>query len=440
MKILKRLTLPALLTLLIFPLFVANAQAAPAEFGREFGLFVHQKNQAEPVPLAKGEQVMASYFAGNFLKVSAAENGQREMSQRQFLLEFEKLRMEQEGLETKLSDTLLYPITWLKARRYNWLPDTRLTYKTMQEFLYRYSVSEKFGGIPYFDGLVLDEEDINVNNFNSISEVRAINEDFSRRMAEIRKLERPTKRQKELLQGLVSYAEKYSELELELRELYHPLNRIANLPEDIQQKIKDYDLNEILEQVSYNYSHNNANRIHNLVTGAEQMSGKVYLPDEVINFEEELGKNGWYQYKYGWVIFGGVDTWQFGGGLCGSATMTFTPSWRAGLEVIRRYPHSVYYTSLYPEESLGLDATIYRGHKNLIMKNTTGSPVLYYLENDAEKKEVTMYVIGNSPYKNIAIEGPIKDSWNSYKWIRRMEGFDGKVVEDELVTKYGLVY
>ena len=74
------------------------------------------------------------------------------------------------------------------------------------------------------------------------------------------------------------------------------------------------------------------------------------------------------------------------------------------------------------------------------MKNTTGSPILYYVEDDTENKEVTMYVIGNSPYRNITIEGPVKTAWSTYKWIRRMERFDGTVVEDELVTKYGLVY
>jgi vancomycin resistance protein YoaR len=94
----------------------------------------------------------------------------------------------------------------------------------------------------------------------------------------------------------------------------------------------------------------------------------------------------------------------------------------------------------WPEGSFALDATIYRGAKNLIMKNTTGSPLLYYVKNDPDKKEVTMYLIGNSPYKQIDIEGPIKISWGNYKWIRRMERFDGTVVQDELFTRYGLIY
>jgi len=428
-----------LLALLILPFAFDTAKAAPSEYGRGFGLFVHQQNEHSAIPAAKGHQVLASFFAGSPLRASAMD-AEQEMTQREFLLEFEKLRMKEDGKNSKLSDKELYPNVWLKARRYNWLPDTDLTFRNMQEFLYRYSVSDKFGDIPYFDGLVMDEDEINPSNYTSINQVNAISDDMSGRMADLRRLTNPSKRQKALLKTLVAYSEEFEELEAELRVLYHPLNKIKNLPEDIRNKIVEHDLNEILEQVTYNYAHNNANRIHNLVTGAYQMSGQVFLPDEVINFEKELSRDGWYKYKYGWVIFGGVDEWQFGGGLCGSATMTFTPSWRAGLEVMRRFPHSVYYRNLYPEESLGLDATIYRGHKNLIMKNTTGSPILYYLENDEENKEVTMYVIGNSPYRNVTIEGPIKTAWSTYKWIRRMERFDGTVVEDELVTKYGLVY
>ena len=428
-----------LLALLIIPFTFVSALAAPAEYGREFGLFVHQQNESTGVPAAKGYQVLASYFSGNSLKASAGETD-KVMTQREFLLEFEKLRLEEAGKKTKLSDSVLYPITWLKARRYNWLPDTTLTFKNIQEFLYRYSVSEAHGGIPYFDGLVLDEEEINPQNFASIREVAAIRDDLADRVDDLNALKDPTKEEKALLKNLVSYSGAFEELEGELRVLYHPLNRLKNLPEDVRQKIVEYDLNEVLDEITYNYSHNNANRIHNLLTGVYQMSGQVFLPDEIIDFEQELGRDGWWKYVYGWVIFGGTEEWQFGGGLCGAATLTFTPSWRAGLEIIRRFPHSAYYRNLYPAESLGLDATIYRGHKNLVMRNTTGSPLLYYVEDDPENKEVTMYLIGNSPYKSITIEGPEKPTWSTYKWVRRMERFDGTVVEDELVTKYGLVY
>ena len=437
MKI-KHFPFGVLILLILFSL-CEPVKAAPAEYGRAFGLLVHQQNENMPVNLGRGQQILDSYFTDTLLR-SSYEDQTELMTQRDFLLHFEKSRLKAEGKETIFNDQLLYPMVWLTARRNNWLPDTRLTYKTMREFLYRYSVSEKFGGIPYFEGLVLDEEEIHPGNYKSINQVTAIQNDLSVKLNNLRKSTVISQNQQTLLKTLVVYAEKFDNLNIQLKELYHPLNVLPDLPDDIRQKILDYDLNEILNEISYDYSGNTVNRIHNLTAGLAQMNGRVFMPDEIINFEQELGRNGWGIYKYGWVIFGGIEAWQFGGGLCGSATMIFTPSWRAGLEIIRRFPHSAYYSSLYPAESLGLDATIYRGHKNLIMKNTTGSPLMYYVYNNSEKKEITVYLVGRSPYRSVSIEGSIKTAWGTYKWIRRMERFDGTVVEEELVTRYGLMY
>lgn len=432
----------AFLITLICILFMSAGQASaqsPDDFGREFSLFVHQQNQDLEVPRGKGVQVLESYFAGSPLKASYDDSNQF-MSQREFLLAFEKHRLASEGKEVMLSDEVLYPMSWLRARRYGWLPNAMLTYGTMQDFLYRYSVSQKHGGLPYYEGLVLDEDEITADQYKSITQVKEIAKKLNEHKTELEKLSRPTQTQQSLLVALGSYENSFINLEKELEILEHPLNKIPNLPEDVRQKILDNDLNEVLDSITYNYSHNNANRIHNLVTGAQQMSGMVFQPDEIMDFTKILGNSGWNIYKMGWVIFGGEEVWQFGGGLCGSATITFTPSWRAGLEIVSRFPHSIYYRNLYPEGSLGLDATIYRGAKNLIMKNTTGSPLLYYVRNDHAKMEVTMYLIGNSPYQNIDIEGPIYAGRNTYKWVRRMTRFDGTVVEDELVTKYGAIH
>ena len=166
---------------------------------------------------------------------------------------------------------------------------------------------------------------------------------------------------------------------------------------------------------------------------------EIYMPGDVMDFMEELSDKNWWDYKWGWVIINGASEWLLGGGLCGSATLVFNPSWKAGLQIIKRYPHSLYYDELYPE--VGLDATIYRGsHKNLKIRNNTEDPIIYYLEDDPDRQVVTLYIIGNSPYKNITIEGPIKVDRTTYKWIRRMEKPDGTVNTAELVTKYWGVY
>lgn len=411
---------------------------SPAEFGRDLGLYVHQGNRDAPVPKDRGMQVLRNFFPDGLL--NDYDTNRQFLNQREFLLLFEKRRRSVEEEPIKLSDDTLYKQFWLKARRNNWLPDTTLTYGSLQEFLYRYSVSQKHGEIAYYEGLVLDEKEINAKQFTSIRQVREIIKKLTAHGEELKKLTKPTEADRVLRSQLDKYRQKFGELEEELKILQHPLNLIPDLPQDIRDKIVANDLNEILSQISYNYSKNTANRIHNLTKGLSKISGQVYQPGDTIDLTQEVGRDGWGMYKYGWVIIGGGEEWQFGGGLCGVATVTFTPSWWAGLEIIKRFPHSSYYRSLYPKESLGIDATIYRGGKNLILRNSLDSPILYYVKDDSEKMELTMYVIGNSSYANIEIEGPILVKRNTYKWIRRMEGFDGKVTEDELVTRYSAIY
>lgn len=415
----------------------AMAQA-PNDFGRVYGLLVSSLNKDQPVPRDRGIQVIRNFFADGLLMDVSGNS--RFLTQRDFLTLFEKRRQSMERNSSPVSDDVLYRQFWLRARRMNWLQDTRLTYATMQDFLYRYSVSRAHGGIPYFTGLVLDESEINPRQFSSIGEVKYITRQLTNYGGELSQLVHPTKADLALRQKLDRYRQDFGTLEAQLETLYSPLNLIPDLPADIREKIVSNDLGEILSQISYNYSRNPANRIYNLLAGLSKISGRVYQPGDVIDITNELGRDGWGTYKYGWVLFEGTEAWQFGGGLCGAATATFTPSWWAGLEVLTRFAHSSLYRSLYPKESLGLDATIYRGHKNLVMRNNLNSPVLYYVKNDPEKMEFTLYVIGNSPYANVQIEGPTLIGRNAYKWVRRMEGFDGKVTEEQLVTRYSSVF
>jgi hypothetical protein len=411
--------------------------AAPAGFGMQYGLLVHTENQNDAVPRLKGLQVLQSFFPEATLSLD--DKGPISfMSQREFLISFERLRLASEGKSSSLSDDELYRRTWLDARRHNLLPLSRLTYKTLQEFLYRYSVSQAHDKRPYFEGLVLNSDEIDVSRFQSLNGIREIKGDLFSEVLTMRTLGVLSKSERQYLTQIHGYYEAFKQLEDDLRVQFHPLSQIPDMPADIKQLIVDNDLNEILESISYDYSENENYRKHNLVTGAMQISGKLFQPGEEINFTDILAEGGWGKYQFGWVIFEGKDQWQFGGGLCGSATMAFDPSWKAGLEIISRHPHSAYYHNLYPE--IGLDATIYRGAKNLVMKNNTDSPVLYYVKDDTENEVVTLYVIGNSPYYSIEIEGPIETDRNTYKWIRRMQQFDGTVIEEELTSRYGLVY
>ena len=164
------------------------------------------------------------------------------------------------------------------------------------------------------------------------------------------------------------------------------------------------------------------------------------MPGGVIDYWKIISDKHLWDFKFGWVIAQGEAKWQFGGGICGSSSMVFLPSWKAGLEIVERRNHSQYYTDLYPMEDIGLDATVYRPRPNLRIKNNMESPIVYNVKDDTENQILTVEVIGNKDYKNVRIEGPIFVNRNAIKWIRHYEDFGGKVVSDVLESRYGVVY
>ena len=435
---------------------IVSAQA-PQSYGRSYGLLVHNSNAEKTVPKIKVLQVLLKFFpkASPMLDIGDMEQvcglpflncgelfySYKPVIQREFLIWFHQLSLM--NAKKPVSDEpeeSLYRRLWLEARQNNWLTGDTITYKKLNEFLYRYEVSKKFS-MPYSDGLVLDINEINAQNFSNTYDLVTYESNIFDKILKLKSLKSKSKDDEKTLQALKDYYLAFKAVEVKLRELKHPFNVIPNLPNYVKENISNNGLDEVLAKISYDYSKNAANRKHNLTVGLSKISGKVWMPDDVMDIMEVLADNNWREYKMGWVLFEGGEAWQFGGGLCGVATMVFTPSWVAGLQIIKRYPHSTYYSSLYPKESLGLDATIYRNsQKNLKVRNSTGAPIIYYVNNDAANQIVTVYLIGKSPYRRVFIEGPIKINRTTYKWIRTMEKSDGTVNIEELVTKYGGIY
>jgi len=291
----------------------------------------------------------------------------------------------------------------------------------------------------------LNVDEITIERFGNMAQVNAIQAKLSgqlrRLRAEYRTVGDSDDNLAELIQRIESYSEGFSRVEAEIKEREHPVNKIPDLPEDIKQKILDNDLNHVMQSTTYNYTSNIYNRQFNLVKGASQFNGRVFQPGEDISFTQVLqeGEGGLSGYLSGWVIKGDEEEWEYGGGLCGSATIFFTPSWEAGLEIVSRRGHSSYYSNLYPEESMWADATIYFGHTDVIMRNNTNSPIMFYAKDNPEAKEITMYVIGNPIYTNVEIEGPYV-SGNYGKFIRHMTLPDGTVISDTLETRYNRIY
>ncbi len=430
----------------------------PSEFGREYGLLIHQRNAEDSVPRIKMLSILLRAFPKasddidlssdvsictlEFLNRSKYFYRYRNASQRDLLIWSYQLDRLNSGKKISTKDSeALYKDIWLEARSNNWLKSIEITHYVFQNFLYKYLTSKKFLDYPFYEGLVLEADDINVKNYNDINDLPIYQSNLFEHLLTLKSKRLRSKTEDNALKLLTSYYQSFKNLESEIYELNHPLNKLPNMPDDIRQAVIYNNLNEVLSSVSYDYSKDISNRRYNVIHGASKLSGDIVQPGAIIDFMYELGDKNWWDYKWGWVIINGEGKWLLGGGLCGSATMIFNPSWKAGLQIIKRYPHSLYYNSLYPAGEIGLDATIYRNsHKNLKIRNNTNSPIIYYVEDNKDAQVVTVHLIGNSPYKSIEIEGPIEINRTTYKWIRRMENFDGTVNIEELVSKYGGVY
>ncbi len=118
-----------------------------------------------------------------------------------------------------------------------------------------------------------------------------------------------------------------------------------------------------------------AERNENIRTAFGKISGTILQPGTQFSFNNVVGprteKNGFLpaiEYAYGELSDG------IGGGVCQASTTVYLAAVRAGMEIVKREPHSDAVSYI----EYGKDATVYwySNHKiDMVFKNTTNSPV-----------------------------------------------------------------
>lgn len=444
------------------------------DFSSQFGLLVHQINQDKLVPRIKALSTLLNYFpnpeskkkvdikfkdiTSGSLPFSSVEkacnlgildcdedyfNPDETLSQRDFLDWFFKLKYYKQPTLLKKQYPFLsndYLRSWLEARRLNLLSDTTITYKVFQDFLYRNTVVEANFGQSFREGLMIDYQEITAVNYHNLSEISLIQKNLQEIIDRLNTQQKLSSEESAYRTKTKRHLKAFNELKLSLQEKPFVLRQYPDLNPEVSRAVREYELQDVLYRYSYDYSHNEAYRKHNLTTGVLKMNGKVFLPGDVIDYWKIISDKNLWDFRYGWVIAQGESKWQFGGGICGSSSMVFLPAWKAGLEILERNNHSQYYSNLYPMENIGLDATVYRPRPNLRIKNNMDSPIVFNVINDKDLQIITVEIIGNQKYKNIRIEGPILETPHYVKWIRHFEDFDGKVTSEVLESRYSLIY
>jgi vancomycin resistance protein YoaR len=455
--------------------FVVSAKVSN-NFSAPYGLVVHSDNQNIPVSRTKALETLLRYFEhGDSTKINKASfvfkdvhpntrtytalqtacglefldcdqrhfNPYDEVSQKDFLDWFFKLKYlgHSKVLEVRYpkinKESTRY---WMEARRLNLITGDAFTYKVMQDFLYRHSVSEANLNIPYNPVLVLNQKEINRSNYHSLKEIETIQAGLKSIVTDFGDSKKMNSKESKFVEKLQGELKAFTILRLSLLENPYILTERSDLNPQVTQLVKHFGLQEVLESYTYDYSKNPAYRKYNLVTGIKKIQDKLLMPGEILDYWNLISNKNLSEFKYGWVIANGQEEWQFGGGICGSATMAFIPMWKAGLEVVERRNHSLFYSNLYPKDQIGLDATVYRPKPNLKLRNNFESPVVFNVINDTKKQVITVEIIGNKTYKSTVVEGPIFVGKRAVKWVRQFEGFDGTIATETLESNYNAIY
>lgn len=134
-----------------------------------------------------------------------------------------------------------------------------------------------------------------------------------------------------------------------------------------------------------------ANRVHNITLAASRINGVTVEPGATFSINKTIGSrtkaNG---YKLAGAIANGMNTTEYGGGVCQVSTTLFNAVLMADLEVVERYHHS------WPMQyaPVGRDATIATGLKDFRFRNTSDDPVTIFAAVDAEQKTISVALYG----------------------------------------------
>lgn len=156
------------------------------------------------------------------------------------------------------------------------------------------------------------------------------------------------------------------------------------------------------EYATYFGSHDSPNRVHNIKVEAVRLNNKVVSSGETFSLLENLGafteERG---FREAFVIYNGALSPQYGGGSCQTATTLYNAALLAGLDILERHCHDIYFT-IYP---LGRDASIYSGTRDLKVRNNTNHPVL--IKAEATDRKITYRIYGTPTARKVSFSRPM---------------------------------
>jgi vancomycin resistance protein YoaR len=159
---------------------------------------------------------------------------------------------------------------------------------------------------------------------------------------------------------------------------------------------------QLAEFTTYYGSHDSPNRVHNIKLAASKTNDYVLASGEVFSLLKMLGDfSRGSGYKEAFVLYNGELEPQYGGGSCQIASTLYNAALLAGLEIVERHNHGIYFT-IYP---LGRDASIYARSRDLKIRNNSVHPI--YIRSIATDKKLSYAIYGSPPARKVAFSRPM---------------------------------
>lgn len=142
----------------------------------------------------------------------------------------------------------------------------------------------------------------------------------------------------------------------------------------------------------------NENRLWNMQLAARDIDGLLLNPGQIFGFWNRVARptvaNG---FREGPTLVGNRLMTDVGGGLCQISTTLFQALLWADCQILERHNHSIDAHGSDRFFTLGQDATVAYGYKNLIARNHRQVPLQLRLQVVPEQAEVTASVWGTQP-------------------------------------------
>ncbi|HZJ84587.1 MAG TPA: VanW family protein, partial [Syntrophomonadaceae bacterium] len=187
---------------------------------------------------------------------------------------------------------------------------------------------------------------------------------------------------------------------------------------EVNPRITENDLSNMGELASYTtwYREYEVDRSHNVKISSQSIDGTMVEAGEVFSFNDVVGKRTYETgYRDAAIIVGGLFEPGLGGGICQVSSTLYNAALLAGMEIVERHNHGLAVAYI----PLGRDATITYGLQDLKFRNHTDSPI--YLRTSANQGKLTIYVYGNTDYRQNIEISHVVDKVYDFTEIRKVD-------------------